>query len=104
MLANGFANPVLVIAGLRVKQMELDADYVGVDRLGGTRLAIAHKHDLDIPCVVSDFVDRFTADEEAERLLDEAAIRAKFRDPPSSIEYGRWGLLCDPPCDYKEWW
>lgn len=51
-------------------------------RVGTSRLWIAKKHKLDIPCVIADYVDRWT---ELEELKTEEEIRAKFQDQPMNI-------------------
>lgn len=52
-------------------------------RVGTSRLWIAKKHNLNIPCIIADYVDRWT---ELELLPDEAAIRAKFLDQPHVVD------------------
>ncbi len=52
-------------------------------RVGTSRLWIAKKHGLDIPCVIADYVSRF---ENLELLETEKEIRAKFKEQPDVVD------------------
>lgn len=68
-LEKGIRNPILVSAGWCAHRlhrrmpiyMQNDVNSVLVcDRHGGSRLYIAQKYDMDIPCIVSDHVNMFS--------------------------------------------
>ena len=52
-------------------------------RVGTSRLWIAKKHKLDVPCIIADYVDRWT---DLEELKTEQDIRGKFQDQPHIID------------------
>lgn len=77
-LANGFRNPIVVSTGLfseEFKKFEPQINYnqyrrrippktnldevIACYEYGGSRLWVAQKHKLDIPCVVNDFANMF---------------------------------------------
>lgn len=68
-LEEGIRNPIMVTSGFCpqfkryklkpfLKEQKLE-DMIICARYGGSRLYIAQKHDLVIPCIVADFVDMF---------------------------------------------
>jgi len=72
-LKEGFRNPIFCNAipeGL-------------FSRVGTSRLWIAKKHNLEVPCIIADYVNRFP---ELEELRTEKEIRAKFKDQPNKVE------------------
>ena len=71
-LVEGFRNPILVYA----KRDKYHCAY------GGSRLMVAHKHNLSVPCIVVDYVKAFM---NSELLKDEDAIRSKYLDQPETI-------------------
>lgn len=71
-LKDGFRNPILVNAGwcARIRDrgkndrlpLEMQDDHSNIlscPQNGGSRLMIAQKHNLKIPCIVADYIDRF---------------------------------------------
>ena len=52
-------------------------------RVGTSRLWIAKKHKIPVPCIIADYVDRWT---ELEELNGEDEIRAKFQDQPHIVD------------------
>lgn len=67
-LEKGFINPILVNAGYCPKlwhrklpaEMKADPSKILVCcKWGGSRLYIAQKHNLSVPCLISDFINRF---------------------------------------------
>lgn len=98
-LKHGVRNPVSTSAGnikkpqqieLLPEDMQKDRSKIWVcDFQGGSRLWIAQKYDLDVPCIIADFVNRFTDFEEL-NTADE--IMAKFVDKPQDIRLYHWGV------------
>lgn len=70
-LKEGFRNPICINAQKR--QL--------TNRYGGSRLMIAQKHNLDIPCIIADYDDIFPNEKEI-RLVD---VRSYFKDPPRAL-------------------
>lgn len=79
-LGEGFRNPIVVDAHSK--------DNI-VSRYGGSRLLVAHKHEMDIPCIVIDFNDVFP---DLQILNNTAEIYASFKDRPKKIFYKPHGL------------
>lgn len=52
-------------------------------RVGTSRLWIAKKHNLDVPCIIADYTGRF---DDLELLETEQDIRAKFKDQPLVVD------------------
>ena len=52
-------------------------------RVGTSRLWIARKHELEIPCIIADYVDRW---EDLELLETEEDIRSKFQEQPHIVD------------------
>lgn len=99
-LEKGFLNPVLITAGPpQMRKMKEIPPYLRSnpenlllsEHLGGSRIYIAQKYDMDIPCIVSDFVNRF---EDAEELKTCDEIIAKFETPDAfhSITFTNKGV------------
>ena len=61
-------------------------------RYGTSRLWIAKKHNLDVPCIIADHVDRWS---DLELLEDIEGIESKFKDIPSVIELGEEEMRID---------
>lgn len=104
-LQEGFRNPILVTAGwayhqhkrlaMRIPRYlpnEMKTDYSKIlicDRNGGSRLYMAQKHGLNIPCIVSDFCGRFN---KSKPLYTEDEIKKYFKDPPKHIVFDERGV------------
>ncbi|MFA5488436.1 MAG: hypothetical protein WC284_04375 [Candidimonas sp.] len=95
----GFRNPILVTAGragipnIRIDKLPENIDIddsLICDRHGGSRLWVGQKHNMDIPCIVSDFVGRFFDHEnELKNTLD---IKNCFTDKPEIIRINAHGV------------
>jgi len=88
-LANGFRNPIMVSAGgLQLgRESELPPDLetpLVSEYLGGSRLWVAQRHGLRVPCIVNDYAHVLP---EYETLHDLSDVLLKFRDKPRT---GRW--------------
>lgn len=79
-LREGFRNPLLVVA---VKPGDIRIRY------GGSRLMVAHKHKMEVPCIITDFQNCFP---DAEILFTLDDVRAKFKDEPKRLFYQPQGL------------
>ncbi len=75
----GFRNPIVVTA--TSKQI--------CNRYGGSRLMIAQRHHLDIPCIIADYDNIFP---EAMVLNGVKEIRAYFLDQPNKILFKPYGI------------
>ena len=71
-LKEGFRNPIVIAA----KKESIKCIY------GGSRLMFAQKHDLRIPCIISDYDDIFPNDK---ILYDINEVRKYFLDRPQKI-------------------
>lgn len=99
-LQEGFRNPILVNAGFckevykKYLPKEAQEDHTKIlacDSNGGSRLYIAKKHNLDIPCLISDFVGRFVKSG-FEELKTKEEILQKYKDKPKDIIFSQSGL------------
>ncbi len=80
-LREGFRNPINVW----VKDNgDLTSWYYG-----GSRLMIAKKHNLSIPCIVSDPINKFP---DAKILNDAEEIRSMFKDRPITVIFEEKGM------------
>lgn len=91
-LHEGIRNPIVVnggwISGGVFKELPDEVQKQGLERLiicfqiGGSRLWVAQKHNIMIPCIIRDFVGRFTQNP----LLDtEEKVRELYKDQPVSV-------------------
>jgi len=96
-LEEGFRNPILISVGwvvhnnikkLPINMQEDHSKIICCDRLGGSRLWVAQKHKMDIPCIASDFVGSI----EGELLTTEDDINGKFIDKPKIIIRNEHGV------------
>lgn len=109
-LEKGFLNPILVTTGLFTPayktadpdtasdrwfskvppDMRMDLPgLITCERIGGSRLWFAHKHNLDVPCLVNDFGNVFSDAEEIKTVED---AMAKFFSPPDTMYINESGL------------
>ncbi len=97
-LTNGFRNPVLVNAGfvsprkLNFLPPEMKADpkkILFTTSNGGSRLWIAAKHNIEIPCMVSDFIGRFENELE---IKTEKEFKTYYKDTVRGINFGEYGI------------
>lgn len=112
-LREGIRNPIIVTAGLfSMEYMKVDKhlNYVQYairippekihnirklitcERLGGSRLYIAQKFDLKIPCIINDFIGLLP---EAQVLNNQEEILDCFTDKPQSIVLNHKGFLAN---------
>ncbi|KKN37867.1 hypothetical protein LCGC14_0759090 [marine sediment metagenome] len=97
-LREGIRNPILVWAGYYPpakitrlpSEMQEDPNKILVCYdSGGSRLSVAQKHNMDIPCIIADFVDRFSE----EKILEtEQDIFSCYRDWPATVEFNSHGV------------
>ena len=78
-IREGFRNPIVVTA--TNKQVS--------NRYGGSRLMIAQRHYLDIPCIIADYDDIFP---DAVVLKNVEEIRSYFMDQPKKILFKPYGI------------
>lgn len=97
MIAEGFRNPVVVAAGglqkRRITEVPPDLRTNGLiccEYVGGSRLWVAQRLGMEVPCIVNDFGSVLPG---AETLPDRAAILAKFKDRPRLVRIGRQGAF-----------
>jgi len=97
-LKEGIRNPILVRSGwylsskitkLPFEMQENSTKILVCYDSGGSRLSIAQKHNMDIPCIVADFVDRFS---EEKILKTEQEIFDCYKDCPDTIEFKSHGV------------
>jgi len=110
-LTYGFRNPILVTAGFFSKAHKkaeplLDYDYflkrippekldsleklVVAEKVGGSRLWIAQKHDIEVPCIINDFVGLFP---KTKILKTAEQIAECFTDVPGKIILDQTGAV-----------
>lgn len=101
-LEEGFRNPVIITRGKPFKRMikhispEFRQKDVGDWFLmegtsGGSRLYIAQKHKILIPCFVNDFVGNYSSGFVVENLLQ---IKHLYKDFPNKIKFtDKFGLI-----------
>lgn len=90
-LKEGVRNPILVRCGWcpegKIKdlplEMQNDSSKILVcDSSGGSRLMITQKHNMKIPCIITDFVGRFSSQQ---LLNDEDDILMVHKDEPKKV-------------------
>lgn len=100
-LQDGFIDPITINAGF-VKpvtwrrhpfQSLPKEEILSCYKIGGSRLWVAQKHNLKIPCIVNDFIDRFI---NAEELKTEREIMEKFINKPSKVIFDPDGVYIFP--------
>jgi hypothetical protein len=75
----------------KISEYWYDKDYILVCRThGGSRLLIAQKHDLEVPCIISDFCDKYS---HLETLNSKEEIKNKFKDKPRKVKLGKLGTI-----------
>ncbi len=110
-LDEGFRNPILVRCGWYPvesfsfaskswcdqtrsnlpKEMKEDSKKILVSyNSGGSRLWVAQKHKLKIPCLIADFIGRFS-DEQLVKKTEKDALRF-FKDMPHRLKVGSRGV------------
>lgn len=104
-LKEGFVNPVLIQAGYctQIYRKYLPEDHqrdikkaLCCDRNGGSRLWVGQKHNLDIPCIISDFCGRF-ANSGFEELHSQDDVMRKYGVRPKRIIINEHGVHVGQP-------
>lgn len=95
-LDDGFWNPITVVAGRLIydANWSLVPDYAKKERLicfhtGGSRLFVAQELNIDVPCLIADFDNRFTHFEKVTRPY------SYFRDIPFKIKLENHGVVIE---------
>ncbi len=109
-LKEGFRNPILVDAGsCRLMRkgiknpclpIEMQRDHTKIltcNYNGGSRLMIAQKYNLQIPCIISDFIDRFS---DFKLLETNEDIISCFTGQPFRISFNLHGLRLHSPLNF----
>ncbi len=78
-IREGFRNPIVITATSKTV----------TNRYGGSRLMIAQRHYLDVPCIIADFDNIFP---EAKVLNNIEEIRGYFIDQPRKILFKPYGI------------
>lgn len=58
--------------------------------LGGSRLWACQKHDLDIPCIISDYCDKFPG---LQPLKSQEDILKHFQNSPGKVGFNSYGVF-----------
>lgn len=94
-LEEGFRNPIMVSAGTvdpgsppgrsmeEVPPRWRTPELIVSEYLGGSRLWVAQRHALDVPCIVNDHTGVLAGDPSAVELSDMAAVLERFTDTPA---------------------
>lgn len=97
-LKNGIRNPILVSIGWAppaiFNRLPQDIQDNFNDTFicfikGGSRLWVAQRNNIDVPCIVSDFIGKFSDQDD----LDEEGVISCFRDGPVQIAHGDKGMV-----------
>lgn len=94
-LSEGFRNPIIITCGFPKKRswncVPPEMQKISPQKMlflettvGGSRLWIAQKHNMDIPCLVNDWTERFDLKEE---LTDLEKIKSFYKDPPKKLNF-----------------
>lgn len=110
-LQEGFRNPIIVTAGLFSREyMKVDRHLnyihyvtrippeqihnikrlITCERLGGSRLYIAQKYNMKIPCIINDFIGLVS---DGQVLSNQQEILDCFIDKPSNILLNQKGFM-----------
>ena len=86
-LKEGFRNPILVVTGWSgdLDVVDHNSDKIHCLTIGGSRLWIAQKHGLDIPCIVADYVERF---KDAPLIDSVDEVFDYYKDKPELMTFG----------------
>jgi len=108
-LEDGFRNPVIITSGLprrrhkRYLPPELlngaESDLLLLEgTTGGSRLHVAQKYDLTIPCLVNDWTGKF---KNYPKISTEAQARNYYNDQPNLIKFEKSGAIVESFDDKK---
>jgi hypothetical protein len=93
-LKEGFRNPIQVCIGKhcwtwatkkKFAKTKFDKEAIICDRLGGSRLYVAQKHNLEIPCIIMDSIGKF---DHLNPLKTPEEVNSYFKDPSEKIVFG----------------
>jgi len=109
-LNSGFDDPIIIYAGWnrRWKNHPDEIQDLGLENLltctntGGSRLWVAQKYNMDIPCMVNDFVDRFPDAPELKTLEEIELLHTKKK--PMAIHLRDDGVFIQPNVDKDNEW
>lgn len=109
-LKDGFRNPISVRCGwcpdkknikLPIEMQEDSKKILICDSHGGSRLWMAQKHNLKIPCMIVDFIGRFT--NELLVAKTQEAVLKFYKDTPRRIKINEQGIaIYDLPMIHLE--
>lgn len=109
-LKEGFRNPIVLRSGYSLDRARIlrHREYTGEDKEllicvgGGSRLWIAEKHKMKIPCIISDFMGRFAEEIPIEKTKE--AILEYYTDEPNQITFNSAGIVVNglPPIHLTE--
>ena len=97
-LKEGVRNPIIVRAGwcpaqfrdrLPMDMKDVSSRILICDKNGGSRLVMAQKHELDVPCIINDYIGRF---EQMPELKDENDVLSYYKDKPKEITINHYGV------------
>jgi hypothetical protein len=102
-LAEGIRNPVVITCGLPKRRplscvppemLEFDESQLLLleGTTGGSRLHVAQKHNMTIPCIVNDWTGRFNSHPE---ITHGDQARQYYRDQPESVTIDGNGMLTE---------
>ena len=98
-LEEGFRNPILVRSGFSSDRARIlrRQKYTGNDKEllicvgGGSSLWIAEKHKMKIPCIISDFMGRFSEEILIEKTME--AVLKYYTDKPKQVTFNSNGVV-----------
>lgn len=89
-LTEGIHNPIIVNAGYVTAHLrslfKQQTDFLVCDNNGGSRLRLAQKHNLTVPCIILDFIGKFANDSNYTELFTSEDILRYFKNPPGNIQ------------------
>lgn len=98
-LKEGFRNPIVIRSGYSSDRERIlrRQKYAGDDKEllicvgGGSRLWVAEKHKMKIPCIISDFMGRFAEEILVEKTTE--AILKYYTDEPKQVTFNSNGVI-----------
>ena len=98
-LQDGFINPICIRAGYcppkKISRMpkHMKNDHTQIlmcDANGGSRLWIAKKYNMQVPCIICDYVDRFM---DFKQVIDIDDLKSYYHPEPSLIRVNSRGMI-----------
>jgi len=100
-LREGICNPIIVSAGYVVPHLRFlfkgQTDFLVCDNNGGSRLRIAQKHKLTIPCIILDFIEMFAGNSNYIELFTTEDILKYFDVRPGNIRLHKNKITIENP-------